>query len=134
MPRILIRCGSLQAALKNVLGNADEGSERAVIQCVRQCVARIQVHIFTGRLVQLQRSSVIDGISSEIVTTDQTRRVARNSAVIILTGWPARRRRTRRRAGIRPGRNPRYGTKVAYCGTQQVMRGDKQVAGTNGKA
>src|SRR5439155_18990139 len=89
----------------------------------------IEVHVFAGSLVHLQRAAVIHGISGEIVATDQTGRVARNATVIILAGRIARRRRPSRRAGVRPTRNSLNGTKITQCGAQQVMRGHKQVAG-----
>src|SRR5262245_17839038 len=102
MARILIRRGPLLAPTEDVLGNADERRKGAVVECVRERVTGIEGRILARSLVHLQCSAVINGIPGQIVATDQTGRVARNAAVVILARRILRRRRTCRWTRIRP--------------------------------
>src|SRR5262249_7256362 len=133
MPCILIRRSPFQTSAKDILRNTDESRKRSVIQSMRECVTGVEVHIFPRRLVHLQRAAVIHRISGEIVATNQTGRVARNSTVIILACRIARRWRSGRGAWVRAARNSLDGTKVTECGPQQVMRCDKEVAAADGE-
>src|SRR5213593_323499 len=129
MARVLVRRGPFQPSAKNVLRNADERRKRPIVQRVRKRVTGIDVHIFAGRLVHLQRAAVVHGVPGKVVAADQTGGVARNATVVILAGRITRRWRPSRRAGVRPARNSLDRAKVTQCRAQQVMRGHKQVAG-----
>src|SRR5262249_9798068 len=108
MARILVRGGAFQPSTKNILRNTDKRRKGPVIKRMRKGVTGVEVHIFACRLVHLQRAAVIDGISGEIVATDQTRGKARNAIVKVLAGRIVRRwrdERASRKAGILPARD-----------------------------
>src|SRR5262249_46507925 len=117
-----------------VLGNTDERRKRSVVQRVRERVTRIEADVLSCGLVHLQRAAVINRVPGKIVATDQTRRIARNSTVVVLAGRIARRRRPGRRARVRPARNALNGTKIPQCRAQQVMCCDKKVTGADGES
>src|SRR5215470_6338352 len=113
MPRILVGRSTLEASAEYVFRNADERCERSVVQRVRKRVVRVEVEVLPGRLIHLQGSAVIHGVAGQIVTTDQTRWITRNAAVIVLSGRPAWRRRGSWVALIGSGGNALNRTQVA---------------------
>src|SRR5215813_8099314 len=108
MARILVRRGAFQPSAKHILRNTDKRRKGSVIESVRKRITGIEVPVFGCSLVHLQRTAVIDRIPGEIVATDQTRRIARNAAVIVLADRIARWHlinRSCRRAWIRSARD-----------------------------
>src|SRR6185369_3051122 len=112
---------------KNVFRNADKRGKGSIVERVRKRVTGVDIEIFARVLVHLQSSAVIHGIPREIVAADQARRIARNAAVVILARRIARRWRPGRGTWIGSARNSLNRTKIAQCGPQQVMRGNKEI-------
>src|SRR4030095_1977634 len=125
---------AFKPSAKNVLRNTDKRRKSSIIERMRKGITGIEVPIFACSLGHLQRTPVLDRIPGEIVATDQARGIPRNPAVKVLAGRIARRHlfnSSCRRAGIRSARDSLDRAKVTQCGAQQVMCGDKEVAGAN---
>src|SRR5678815_1705051 len=134
MPGILVGRGPLLVSAERIFRNADERGKRAVVECVRQRVAGIEVEILACRLVHLKSAAVINRISRQIIATDQTRRITRDSAVIVLAVRIARRCLSSRITGIVSARNSLDWAEVQQRRTQQVMRSDEKISGTDRKS
>src|SRR5579864_8268996 len=73
VPDVLVRIGTLQRPVVQVLRRANEGCKRAIIQCFRKCIVGAQPEISTEVLVCRDGQAMVDTVSAVIGVVQKPR-------------------------------------------------------------